>query len=124
MTQTPKKPPLKHVETKKQEVKLSEAEKALLEKYAKKKDELELTPDEATVLDILKKRKTLKMVVIEVNLARKPLGQELKTEDQIEQILLALKEKNAIKSVIGADGQKYWVDIKYYREKLFGTERL
>jgi len=124
LTQTPKKPPLKHVETKKQEVKLSEAEKALLEKYAKKKDELELTPDEATVLDILKKRKTLKMVVIEVNLARKPLGQELKTEDQIEQILLALKEKNAIKSVIGADGQKYWVDIKYYREKLFGTERL
>ncbi|MHA1652010.1 MAG: hypothetical protein ACTSYB_17640 [Candidatus Helarchaeota archaeon] len=114
---------LKHIEPEKRQIKISDEEKKLLEKYSVP-DEPSLTAEQMTVLDILTKRKTLRMITREYNLALKPLGKELVTEGKISEILQELKRKELIKSVIGGDGQEYWVNVKYFRDKLFGTERL
>ena len=114
---------LKHVEPKKREVKIPEEEKKLLEQFSGT-DEIPLSSEQRTVLDILSKRKTVSMITREYNLALKPLGGELVTEDEIIEILRALESMNLVKSVVGADNEEYWVDINYYTEKLFGTDKL
>lgn len=114
---------LKHVESKKREIKIPEEEKKLLEQLSGT-DEIPLSSEQRTVLDILTKRKTVLMITREYNLAIKPLGNELVTEDEIIEILRTLESMNLVKSVIGADNEEYWVDINYYHEKLFGTDKL
>ena len=114
---------LKHVEPKKREVKIPEEEKKLLEQFSAT-DEVPLSSEQRTVLDILTKRKTVSMITREYNLALKPLGSELITENEIVEILKTLESMNLVKSVVGADNEEYWVDINYYHEKLFGTDKL
>ncbi|MFX1293268.1 MAG: hypothetical protein ACFFD2_00220 [Promethearchaeota archaeon] len=107
---------LKHIESeKKNEVKISKEDKKILEKFSEK-GELELLHEQRTVLGILTKRKTVNMVTREYNLALKPLGKELITKDKILEILKELKSRELVKSVIGADGQDYWVDKNYFRK--------
>lgn len=115
---------LKHVETKKQKVEISEEEKRLLEKYAREDDEIFLTPEEKTVLEILTKRKVLKMITVEYNLAAKPMGKDLASEKRVLEILNRLKKIELVKSVVGADKKEYWVDVNYYHETMPGTEKL
>ncbi len=124
MTKKRKDPYLKHVETKKQEVKITEEEQELLEKYSDQKEEVELTADEATVLEILNKRKTVMMITLEINIGLKPLGKPPKTDKEIRTILNKLHDKEQVKAVTGGDGQVYWVDVKHFRKKAFGTDKL
>ncbi len=119
----PKKINLKHVESKKRKVEISEADKEILEKYAGTSEKI-TSPDEKTVLEIIIKRKTVEMITREINLALKPLGKELMTSNAVLKILNELKNRELVKSVTGADGNEYWVDINYYREKRLGTDRL
>jgi hypothetical protein len=114
---------LKHIEREKKEVEVSEEDKEILGKYSGK-GELELSAEKITVLDMLNKRKTINMITREYNLALKPLRKKLKTEENIKEILKELEGQNLVKSVKGADGQEYWVDLKYFRDKLFGTDKL
>ena len=97
MTQKRKDPYLKHVETKKQEVKISEKERELLEKYkGKPEDDVVLTAEEATVLEILNKRKTVPMITLEINIGLKPLGKPPKTDKEIRMILNKLHRKKRL----------------------------
>ncbi len=114
---------LKHVETKKQAVKISEEDKKVLQQLSGK-DELPLSAEQRTVLEILTKRKTLSMITREYNLALKPLQKDLITENQIKEILKNLASKNLVKSVVGADKEEYWVDLKFFHEKLIGSDKL
>ncbi|NVM52263.1 MAG: hypothetical protein HWN66_01080 [Candidatus Helarchaeota archaeon] len=113
----------KKVEIKKKDPKIAEDDKQLLEKYSDK-DEPSLSIDQRTILEALQKRKTVKMITLEVNLALKPLGKELMTPEKVKEILNSLKDRNIVVSVTGGDGNEYWVDKNYFREKLLGTERL
>jgi hypothetical protein len=114
---------LKHVEPKKKEVQVSEEDKKILEKHMGQ-EELKLSTEQKTILEIIDKRKTVNMITREYNLALKPLGKDLVPEKKVLEILNSLKNQDLVKSVKGTDGQEYWVDIKYYREKLLGTEKL
>ena len=124
MTQKRKDRYLKHVETKKQEVKITESDKKLLEKFAEQKEDVELTAEEATVLEILNKRKTVMMITLEINIGLKPLDKPVMTDKRVRTILNKLHDKNQVKAVTGGDGQVYWVDVKHFREKAFGTDKL
>jgi len=124
MSQKPKNRYLKHVKTKKQEIKISEKEKELLERYTEQKEDVELTADEATVLEILNKRKTVMMITLEINVGLEPLGKPPKTDNEIRTILNKLHDKKQVKAVTGGDGQVYWVDVKHFRKKLLGTDKL
>jgi len=104
-------------------VKISEKEKEILEKISDK-DEPKLSPEQKTILEIINKRKTVEMIRREYNLALKPLDKELMTKEKILENLKALRQQRLVKSVTGADGKEYWVDIKFFREKLLGTEKL
>ncbi|MDD1777083.1 MAG: hypothetical protein LUQ65_02865 [Candidatus Helarchaeota archaeon] len=115
--------PLEHVKPKKQAVKISEEDKKVLKDFSDK-DEPALSTEQQIVLDILTKRKTVSMVTREYNMGLKPLQKNLITEDKVKEILKALAGKNLIKSVVGANKEEYWVDIKYFREKLLGTDKL
>lgn len=115
--------PLEHAKTKKQEVKIAEEDKKVLEHFADK-DEPPLSTEQRIVLDILTKRKTVSMITREYNLGLKPLQKELVTENKIKEILKDLAAKNLVKSVLGTNKEEYWVDVKYFREKLFGTDKL
>ncbi len=115
---------LKPVEQEKKEVDISEEDKALLEKY-EGSDDLELSSAHKNVLSILTKRKTVEMITREFNMAILPIGpQKRLSKEEISKILKDLKDQNLVKSVIGGDEQEYWVDVKFLREKLFGTEKL
>jgi hypothetical protein len=114
---------LKHVEPKKQEVKISKEDIKVLEQFSGK-DEPPLSAEQRTVLEILTKRKTLSMITREYNLALKPLQKDLRTENQIREILKNLASKNLVKSVVGADKEEYWVDLKFFYEKLIGSDKL
>ena len=114
---------LKRVEPGKKKVKISDEDKGILEKYSGK-DDLELSGEQRTVLEILTKRKTVNMILLEYNLALKPLGKKLMSEQKIIEILKDLKQQNLVKAVTGGDGKGYWIDVKHFREKLRGTERL
>jgi len=114
---------LKHIESNKREIRIPEEDKKLLEEYSDI-DEISLSIEQRTVLDILTKRKTISMITREYNLALKPLGSELITKENILGILKILESMNLVKSVIGADNEEYWVDMNYYREKLLGTDKL
>ena len=114
---------LKHVEPEEKEVKISEEDKEILKKHARENGE-NITPEQKTVLEIINKRKTVDMITREFNLALKPLGKELMTKKKILDNLNSLKRQKLVKSVTGADGQEYWVDVQYYREKLLGTDKL
>ncbi|NVM31508.1 MAG: hypothetical protein HWN65_21910 [Candidatus Helarchaeota archaeon] len=114
---------LKHVEPEKKEVTTSEDDKQILEKYSGKAEPT-LSPEEKTILEIISKRKTVDMITREINFALKPLGKELVTPEKVTRILKDLESRDLVKSVTGGDGNKYWVDTEYYREKLLGTEKL
>ncbi|MHA1277593.1 MAG: hypothetical protein ACTSRC_03540 [Candidatus Helarchaeota archaeon] len=113
----------KKIGSKRKEVKVSPEEREFLEKYSHP-DEPQVTAEQRTILDIITKRKTVTMITREYNLALKPLGKELVSNEKIQEILAELKSKHLVKSVVGGDGQEYWVDIKFFREKLFGTDKL
>ncbi|MHC1592061.1 MAG: hypothetical protein ACXQS8_08235 [Candidatus Helarchaeales archaeon] len=104
-------------------VKISEEEIRRLEELAKQAEETPLTTDEATVLDILTRRKFLDQIVREFNLALKPLGKPLASPEKIEEILKSLEEKEKVKKIQVKD-KFVWVATEYYSEKLFGTDRL
>ena len=104
-------------------VKIADEDKEILEKYAGT-DDLELSGEQRTVMDMLKKRKTVKMILLEYNLILKPLRKGLVSERTVKRILKELEQQNLVKSVIGGDKRIYWVDVKHFREKLFGTDRL
>jgi RNA-binding protein YhbY len=114
---------LKKITPEKKGVKISAEERAFLEQHSHP-DEPQVTPEQKTVLDILTKRKTVNMIAREYNLALRPLGKDLISEGRIQEILGELKEKNLVKVVTGGDDKEYWVDIKHFREKLFGTDKL
>ena len=102
---------------------IAEADKEILEKYGGTEDP-QFSADEVTILEIITKRKTVKMITLEVNLALKPLGKSLMTAEQISGILKSLKDRDLVVSIIGGDGSEYWVDKNFFREKLFGTDKL
>jgi hypothetical protein len=107
-----KKKNLEHIEPKKKEIGISEDDKKILEKYSGI-DDRKLTSEEATVLEMLTKRKNLEMIFIEYNLMLESLGKEIIRKERLREILESLKEKKLVKSVTGADGKIYWVDINY-----------
>jgi hypothetical protein len=115
--------PFKHIEAKKQVAKISEEDKKVLKDFSDK-DEPALSTEQTIVLDILTKRKTISMITREYNLGLKPLQKDLMTEDKIRAILKELAGKNLIKAVVGANKEEYWVDVKYFREKLLGSDKL
>ncbi len=114
---------LKRVKTKKQTVDISEEEKKLLEKYKEMDKGPEISNDEASVLDILTKRKTLDQITREFNIILKPLNRPLFTKEQMLEILNSLEKKELIKKIEAPIGD-VWVSVEYYREKLFGTDKL
>ncbi len=115
---------LKHrAKPKKQEIKISEEEKKLLEKMKDLDKGPEITNEEASVLDILTKRKTIDQITREFNLALKPLGKPILSKDQILKLLDSLEQKMLIKKIEAPIGTVY-VDIKHLRYKKFGTDKL
>ena len=64
------------------------------------------------------------MITREYNLGLKPLQKDLITENKIREILKELASKNLIKALVGANKEEYWVDVKYFREKLLGSDKL
>lgn len=115
--------PLEHTGPKKQAVKISEEDKKVLKDFSDK-DEPALSTEQRIVLDVLTKRKTVSMITREYNLGLKPLQKDLITENKVKAILKDLADKNLVKSVVGANKEEYWVDVKYFREKLLGTDKL
>ncbi|MHA1299824.1 MAG: hypothetical protein ACTSO9_10345 [Candidatus Helarchaeota archaeon] len=115
--------PLKHVKIKKQKVEISEEEKRLLEKYKDLDKGPEVSNDEASVLDILTKRKTLEQVTREFNISRKPLNKPLYKKEQILEILDSLEKKELIKKLSAPIGE-VWVAIEHLRYRLRGTDKL
>lgn len=103
---------LEHIEPKKKKSEISEDDKKILEKYSGIEDKT-LTSEEATVIEMLTKRKNLEMIFIEYNLMLESLGKEIIREERLQEILESLKGKELVKSVAGADGKTYWVDINY-----------
>ncbi|MFX0133336.1 MAG: hypothetical protein ACFFDN_06820 [Candidatus Hodarchaeota archaeon] len=108
---------------KKQEVKISEEEKKLLEKYKDLDKEPELSNEEASILDILTKRKTLDQITREFNLVLKPLGKPLFSKDQILKYLDRLEEKKLIQKLEAPIGT-VWVSVQHLRYKMRGTDKL
>jgi len=100
---------LSHVETKKQKVEISDEEKQMLLKYAEN-NEIKLSLDQQTILDITNKRKTVKMITLEYNLAAKPLNKTLITNEKVQELLKELQEQDLVKCYTGADGEEYWIN--------------
>ncbi len=103
--------------------KINEKEYEELKKLAEMSKEPELTADEATILEIITKRKFIDQIRREVNLARRPFGKELLDEVSIENILKSLEEKNLAKKLEVPNGV-VWVSIQHIRYKALGTDRL
>lgn len=119
-----KKVNLKHVsKPKKQAIDINEEEKKLLEKSGDFERRSEISSDEASVLDILTKRKALDQITREFNLVLKPLNKPLYKTDQILEILNQLEEKNLIKKIAAPMGD-VWVAVEHLRYKLRGTDKL
>ena len=115
---------LKHVKKpKKQEVKINKEEKEFLEKFKDLDKEPEISGDEASVLDILTKRKTLDQITRELNLALKPLNKPLYTKEQMLKLLDQLEGKDLIKKIKAPIGD-VWVSVEHLRYKLRGTDKL
>ncbi|MHA1377023.1 MAG: hypothetical protein ACTSRG_01450 [Candidatus Helarchaeota archaeon] len=115
--------PLKRVKTKKQRVNISEEEKKLLEKYKDMRKEPEISNDEASVLDILTKRKTLDQITREFNISLKPLNKPLYTKEQILEILNSLDKKLLVTKIKAPIGD-VWVAKEHMRYTLRGTDKL
>ena len=103
--------------------KISEKELESLKKLAEMAKEPELTPEEATVLEIITKRKFIDQIRREVNLARRPFGKELLDLETIEDILKSLEKKNLAKKLEVPNGI-VWVSVQHIRYKALGTDRL
>ena len=115
---------LKHrPKPKKQDVKISEEEKKLLEKLKDLDKGPEITNEEASILDILTKRKTIDQITREFNLVLKPLGKSLFSKDQILELLDGLEEKKLIQKIEAPIGEVY-VATAYLRYKKRGTDKL
>ena len=115
--------PLKHVKTKKQKVDISDKEKELIEKYKAFKETPEISNEEASILDILTKRKTLDQINREYNLSLIPLSKDKFTKEKILEILETLEKKDLVMKIDAPIGT-VWVDKKEYREKARGTDKL
>ncbi len=103
--------------------KIDEKEIESLQKIADLNKEPELTADEATVLDIITKRKFLDQVRREFNLARRPFSKELYDEEKILKILSSLEKKELAKKLKVPDGF-VWVSVQHIRYKALGSDRL
>lgn len=114
---------IKKFKDKRPKVSITEEERRRLEDAARAVPEVKLTNDEATVLDMLTRRKFLDQIVREFNLAIKPLGRALYAKDHILRILKSLEEKELVKKII-VNEKEIWVSVEYYSEKAFGTDRL
>ena len=103
--------------------KITEKEVQSLRKLAELDKEPEITSEEATILDILNKRKFLDQITRELNLARRPFGKELLEQKQIEDILNSLESKKLIKKIEVPKGI-VWVSVEHVRYKALGSDRL
>lgn len=102
---------------------ISNKEYESLKKLAEMSKETEITPEEATVLEIITKRKFVDQIRREVNLARRPFGKELLDQETIENILKSLETKKLAKKLEVPNGF-VWVSIEHIRYKALGSDRL
>ena len=102
---------------------ISEKEIESLKKLADLEKGPELTSEEATVLDILTKRKFIDQITREVNLARKPFGKDLLEQSEIQEILNSLEKKALVKKIEVPKGV-VWVSVEHIRYKALGSDRL
>ena len=114
---------IKRPKPKKQNIDISEEEKKLLEKYKDLDKEPEISNEEASILDILNKRKTIDQITREFNLVLKPLGKPILSKDQILTLLNKLIEKNLVQKLDAPMGQVY-VSTEHLRYKARGTDKL
>ena len=103
--------------------KITEIEIESLKKIAELDKGPDIDPEEATVLDILTKRKFLDQITREVNLARKPFGKKLIEQSRIIEILNSLESKKLIKKIKVPKGV-VWVSVEHIRYKVLGSDKL
>ncbi|NHI91118.1 MAG: hypothetical protein EAX96_01360 [Candidatus Lokiarchaeota archaeon] len=103
--------------------KISEKEIESLKKLAEFNKGPELSTDEATVLDIISKRKFIDQITREVNLSKKPFGKELIDQLKVKEILYTLESKGLAKKIEVPTGI-VWVSVEHIRYKALGSEKL
>ncbi|MHA1798865.1 MAG: hypothetical protein ACTSVY_10515 [Candidatus Helarchaeota archaeon] len=103
--------------------KITEQEIESLKKLAELEKKTDLTADEATILEIITKRKFIDQITREFNLARKPFNKELFNESQIKEVLHSLEKKKLAKKIEVPKGI-VWISVEHVRYKAFGTDRL